>query len=397
MSQITPHGGKLISRIPEERERESLIDEAEKLPRISLNVREISDIEMIANGVFSPLEGFLTKKQYEEVVRNRHLPSGEVWTIPITLSIAREEAATLQRADRAALIDSAQGNILGSLDVEDVFTYDKGLEAEKIFRTADEQHPGVKNLYSQGDLLAGGKITLLSRPAHKEFSEFRLDPLKTREIFSSKGWRRIVGFQTRNPVHRAHEYIIKNSLEIADGLFLNPLVGETKEGDITAGVRMDCYTALLRDYFPKYRVVLGVYGAAMRYAGPMEAVLHAIARKNFGCTHFIVGRDHAGVGNYYGTYDAQRIFDEFGSGEIGITPLFFDNSFYCRRCDSMATMKTCPHEEKERFSLSGTKVRELLKEGKALPPEFTRPEVGEILMGWARTDGGNQEKQAQEY
>lgn len=388
MNQITPHGGKLISRIPEERERESLLDEAEKLPRISLNARGISDIEMIANGVFSPLEGFLTKRQYEEVVRGRHLPTGEVWTIPITLSITEGEAGSLQRAERAALIDPAHGHVLASMEIESVFEYDRELEAEKIFRTVDENHPGVKYLYSQGDLLAGGNIKLLSRQAHKEFPEFRLDPEKTREIFSSKGWRRIVGFQTRNPIHRAHEYIIKTSLETADGLFLNPLVGETKEGDTPARERMECYKALLDGYFPKDRVVLGVYGAAMRYAGPMEAILHALARKNFGCTHFIVGRDHAGVGSYYGTYDAQKIFEEFSSEEIGITPLFFDNSFYCKRCDSMATMKTCPHEQKERFSLSGTKVRELLKEGKDLPPEFTRPEVGDILRGWARLEGG---------
>lgn len=385
MSEIAPHGGKLVNRIATEAERPNLLEEAKTLKTIHIHPREISDLEMIATGVFSPLEGFLSKKDYDAVIANNHLSTGEVWTIPITLSITRDEAAGLKAADKAALVDE-EARPVAVIYIEDIYEYDKKKEAQAVYRTTDEAHPGVKYLYSQGEFLVGGKITLITRPAHKDFSEYRMDPVKTREIFKNKGWRRVVGFQTRNPIHRAHEYIIKSALEIVDGLFLNPLVGETKEGDIPAKTRMDCYNALTEKYFPKERVVMGVYGAAMRYAGPKEAILHAIVRKNFGCTHFIVGRDHAGVGNYYGTFDAQKIFDEFKHGELGITPLFFDNSFYCRHCGGMATQKTCPHPEAEHFSLSGTKVRELLNAGELPPQEFTRPEVADLLIEWFRSD-----------
>lgn len=345
---------------------------AQEMKLIQLNPREISDIEMLAKGAFSPLDGFMCRDDYESVVTNMRLADGRVWPIPITLSTNEKITGDVDLGGIAVL------------HVEDVYKYDKEKEAESVYRTKDHNHPGVAYLYKQGEYLAGGKIELVKQPEHAEFKEFWFTPEETKRVFKEKGWRRVVGFQTRNPIHRAHEFIIKCAMEIVDGLFLNPLVGETKKGDIPADVRMACYKKLIDRYFPKDRVFMGVYGAAMRYAGPREAVMHALVRKNFGCTHFIVGRDHAGVGNYYGTFDAQYIFDEFKPEELGITPLFFDHSFYCRHCGEMATVKTCPHPAAEHFNLSGTKVRELLGSGEIPPPEFTRPEVANILIDWFR-------------
>lgn len=342
--------------------------------RIELNPREESDIQMLAVGAFSPLTGFLNQEDYNSVVENMRLKDGRVWPIPITLS-------TNERFKIGEDIDLGG---IGILHLEEIYKYDREKEAEFVYRTKDPAHPGVAYLYRQGEFLLGGKVELTKQPEHTEFKEYWFTPEETKRIFKEKGWRRVVGFQTRNPIHRAHEFIIKCAMEIVDGLFLNPLVGETKKGDIPNDVRMACYQKLIERYFPKDRVFMGVYGAAMRYAGPREAVMHTLVRKNFGCTHFIVGRDHAGVGNYYGPFDAQYIFDEFKPEEIGITPLFFDNAFYCRHCGEMATVKSCPHPESEHFSLSGTKVRELLSSGEIPPPEFTRPEVANILMEWFR-------------
>jgi sulfate adenylyltransferase len=334
----------------------------------------------------------MTKADYESVVDTMHLSNGQVWTIPITLAASRAFAEGLTEGDEIALYepDGDQGHLLGTMEVRERYTYDKERGAREVYRTTEDKHPGVAYLYKQEDKLLGGPITLLNRPLYREFQEFRFDPIHTRRMFAGRGWQRIVGFQTRNPIHRAHEYIQKAALEIVDGLFLHPLIGETKRGDIPANVRMESYQAILRDYYPAERVLLGVFPAAMRYAGPREAIFHALCRKNYGCTHFIVGRDHAGVGKYYGTYDAQRIFDEFRPEEIGIMPLFFEHAFYCTKCQAVVTAKTCPHDRENWLFLSGTQVREMLARGQAPPPEFTRPEVAEILIKGYQSPGSSE-------
>ena len=378
--QIAPHGGQLINRLATPAQATAVRDRLFMLPRVSLTPRALADLDLIAVGAFSPLQGFLTRADYDSVVQRMRLANGLPWSIPITLSVSESEAAALEAGSEVALAD-ASGDVRGVLNVQEVFERDLEREAELVYRTADPAHPGVAAILKEGPILVGGPVTVLERNALGEpFHPYWFDPIGTRRAFAEREWQTIVGFQTRNPVHRAHEYLQKSALEIVDGLLLHPLVGETKDDDIPADVRMRCYRALLDAYYPADRVLLGVLPAAMRYAGPREAIFHAIVRKNFGCTHFIVGRDHAGVGNYYGTYDAHHIFRSFAPGELGIQPLFFEHAFFCRACNGMASTKTCPHDPESHVVLSGTKVRQLLGGGEYPPPEFSRPEVAAVLV-----------------
>lgn len=382
--EMTAHGGPLITRMVAEAERDRLRNKAQEMKKLPLTRRKLCDLEMLAVGAYSPIEGYMNRKDYERVVTEMRLSSGLPWSIPITFRVDRKTAESIREGQEIALTDERQ-TVLAILHLEEKFEYDKKIAAKAVYRTDSPEHPGVDILYKRGDVLLAGKVTVLQLPENREFLSYRLTPAETRQIFKDRGWKTVVGFQTRNPVHRAHEYIQKCALEIVDGLLLHPLIGETKSDDIPPDVRMRCYEALLEKYYPKDRVLLSVLPAPMRYAGPREAIHHAIVRKNYGCTHFIVGRDHAGVGSFYGSFDAHHIFNEFEPGELGITPLFFDHTFYCKACGSMASIKTCPHEKNQHVSLSGTKVREMLRAGILPPPEFSRPEVAKILIDAMKT------------
>ncbi|HKX26810.1 MAG TPA: sulfate adenylyltransferase [Blastocatellia bacterium] len=378
MSLVEPHGGELISREAEGAEREAWLRAAPKLPELTIGGRAAADLELIANGAFSPLDGFMGEADYLSVRDHAHLANGLAWTIPVTLSATEAERTKLKIGDDVAL-RAQDGRLLAVLHLAEIFKYDKEREAQQVYRTTEDKHPGVQVVYAQGEYLLGGRISLIESP-NQEFAQYRLSPREVRRTFADRGWQRVVAFQTRNPVHRAHEYIQKCALETVDGLLLHPIVGETKSDDIPAPVRLRAYEAIIENYYPLSRTQLAVLPAAMRYAGPREAIFHAVIRQNYGCSHFIVGRDHAGVGNYYGTYDAQRIFGDLAPGALKITPMFFDNTFFCRRCDGMASLKTCPHDASHHVSLSGTKVREMLSRGEIPPVEFTRPEVAQVLI-----------------
>jgi sulfate adenylyltransferase len=375
---VPPHGGTLVQRLVDGEERLAALRLAGRLPSLTLDARGVADLGLLATGAYSPLTGFLGRDDYLRVLHEMRLATGLPWSLPITL----------RTADGAALGDTValrgpDGRILGLLDVREVFKHSKDEEAQLVYGTTDAKHPGVAQLYAQGDTLVGGDIRLLTRPS-PPFPELALDPADTRRTFAERGWRTVVGFQTRNPVHRAHEYIQKAALETVDGLLLHPLLGPTKDDDVPAAVRVSSYRVLLERYYPQDRVLLAGFPAAMRYAGPREAVFHALVRKNYGCTHFIVGRDHAGVGNYYGSFDAQKIFERFAPGELGIQPVCFEHTFFCRTCGGMASPKTCPHDGESHVTLSGTKVREMLRSGELPPPEFSRPEVVQVLADGLR-------------
>ena len=377
--QIPPHGGHLVNRIVNGDEKERFLQEAKERPSLKLTFRKQCDLEMLAVGAYSPLEGYLSQKDYLTVVNEMRLSNGLPWALPITFRVTKDEAEKLKEGENITLTDQ-EDHPLAILHLEEKYSSDKSKTAKAVYGTNDTNHPGVSTLYDRGQVILGGKVSVLELPRERDFLSHRLTPCQTRELFHQRGWQTIVGFQTRNPVHRAHEYIQKCALEIVDGLLLHPLMGETKKDDIPANVRMKCYEVLMEHYYPKDRVILSILPAPMRYAGPREAIQHAIIRKNYGCTHFIVGRDHAGVGNYYGTFDAHHIFKVFTSEEMGITPLFFDHTFYCKSCAGMASVKTCPHGKDNHVSLSGTKVREMLSAGKLPPSEFSRPEVAKILI-----------------
>jgi sulfate adenylyltransferase len=381
---IAPHGGTLVDLLVSERDRATAVEEAANLPKLVVNERELSDLEMLAVGALSPLRGFVDERTYRLVLETMHLPDGLAWTIPVTLSAAEDDIKRIGRSDAVALTPSKGGDPVAILELVETFKRDKALEAQAVFGTEDADHPGVQALHAAGDYCLAGDLRVIELPPHDDFGEYRLTPAQTRAEFAARGWSTVVGFQTRNPIHRAHEYIQKCALEIVDGLLVHPLVGATKGDDVPADVRMRCYEALFAGYYPKDRAMVSVFPAAMRYAGPKEAIWHAIARKNYGCTHFIVGRDHAGVGTYYGTYDAQKIFDDFEPGELGITPLRFEHSFYCLRCEGMGSPKTCPHDDEDRVILSGTRVRAMLRKGERPPQEFSRSEVADILIAAMR-------------
>lgn len=388
---VAPHGGKLVSRLTDPTRAADLTTTAKSLPQITLSFKQACDLEMIAIGAFSPLEGFVGRAAFESICKDMRLPDGTVWPIPITLAVDDDTKSKLSEGGQAAL-RHPDGTLLAVIDIEEIYPHDKTLEMPNVFRTDDSAHPGVQAVMDEGDWLVAGPLHVITVTPEVEpgeqFSDYRLTPSATRAAFTERGWHTVVAFQTRNPIHRAHEYLTKCALEICDGLLIHPLVGETKPGDIPAEVRMDCYRTIIKNYYVPERTMLSVMPAAMRYAGPREAVLHALVRQNYGCSHFIVGRDHAGVGDYYGTYDAQLIFDDFAEGELHVTPLCFEHAAFSKRAGSMVSSKTFPKIKGDQIFLSGTKVREMLTRGERPPAEFTRPEVADVLIKWATSEVG---------
>ena len=383
---ISPHGGTLIPLLLQGAELKKERDKAKKLPQITITSREASDLIMLGMGAFSPLTGFMNRENYESVLAEMHLKDGTFWPVPITLAVSKEHAETLREGQEVALVDEASGEIMGILSVEERFGYNKDFEAQKVFQTESMEHPGVNKLFGQGEILLGGPVKVLSEGEYPtRFHRYYARPAEVRRIFEERGWSQVAAFQVRNPIHRSHEYCTKIALEISDGLFIHPLVGALKQDDIPADVRIRCYEVLLDNYYPKNRVVMRVYPMEMRYAGPREALLHAIIRQNFGCSHLIVGRDHAGVGNYYGPFDAQKIFETLKPDDLQIKPLNIDWTFYCCKCEGMASMKTCPHSAEDRCLISGTELRRMLSSGQMPPPEFSRPEVLEILLDYYKS------------
>lgn len=376
---LEAHGGILVNQIVYGEERADLLSRIKEMPRVATDLHNLTEIENIATGLYSPLTGFLNQEDYDQVIEDMRLADGTVWPLPVVLRVSQAQADRLEVGSEIALTDLGD-RVFAIMVLESKYSYNKEREASKVYQTTDLEHPGVANLFNCGEVILGGEIKLIKRQQYQLFNQYRFDPFQVREEFKRRGWETVVGFQTRNPIHRAHEYLQKCALEIVDGLFLSPLVGQTKSTDIPAEYRIESYEVVINKIYPPGRVFMAVFPVTMRYAGPREAIFHAICRKNYGCTHFIVGRDHAGIGDYYGTYQAQEVFDLFRPDEIGIVALKFEYSFYCRKCQSMATAKTCPHDSKYHLGLSGTKVRSLLQDGKRPPHEMTRPEVADVLI-----------------
>jgi len=377
---VLPHGGELIPRLVKSEELAEAKKRAAELPKVRMTSRETSDLIMIGIGAFSPVDGFMARKDWEEVCKALKTARGIFWPIPITLSVSTDVASGLREGSEVALIDGESGELMGSMKVEEKYAIDKRYACKEIYRTDDPNHPGVAKVMEQGELNIGGPVKVFSELDYPDrFPHLYARPDETRALFEERGWQTIAALQLRNPMHRSHEYIAKIALEISDGLFVHQLVGKLKKGDIPAQVRVRCVQAVIDNYFPRERVVTAVYPMAMRYAGPREALLHAVFRQNYGASHMIIGRDHAGVGDYYGPFDAQRIFHEIPANSLAIKVLPIDWTFYCYRCKAMASFKTCPHGEKDHLLLSGTLLRKMLTEGEPVPKEFSRPEVLAIL------------------
>lgn len=374
---VTPHGGSLVNRLVSEEQAAAIQGKAKDLPRIVLDARETADLELLATGAASPLTGFLGAEDYDSVVTSLKLADGTVWPLPLTLAVIDDQRPALEKSGAAALHDAA-GRLWGTLKIRSIFRRDPRAESLAIYGTDSPDHPGVSYLLSRPTLLAGGEVEVLPLP-ELPFAQHRLTPLELRKRIAALGWKTVAGFQTRNPIHRAHEHLTKIALEVTDGLVIHPLVGETKNDDVPASVRFRIYETLVDRYYPKGRTLLAAFPAAMRYAGPREALFHALVRKNYGITHLIVGRDHAGVGNFYPPLAAQEIFERFSFEELGVAPLKLDPTFYCKKCRTLASPKSCPHDASARLELSGTRVRQILGAGGRLPAEFTRPETAEIL------------------
>jgi len=386
---VPPHGGVLLPLLVKGEEKEQALAEARALPRIMVNSRELSDLIMLAMGAFSPLRGFMGREDYNSVVHEMRLESGLLWPIPITLSVSQNKAATIKEGQKVALVNPENDETVATMLVEEKYPYDKRVEAVEVFGTDDPEHPGIRGIYGQGEVYLGGQVRVFSEGGYPDnFPEFAR-PAETRAIFAEKGWSTIAAFQTRNPMHRSHEYLTKIALEVCDGLLIHPIVGRLKEGDIPAEIRMECYRVLVDNYYPRERVVLKVYPMEMRYAGPREAILHAIIRQNFGCSHLIVGRDHAGVGSYYKPFDAQMIFDRLKPGDLYIQPLKLDSTFWCRRCGAMASARTCPHPDEDHLIISGTLLRQMMARGERPPEEFSRREISDILINYYQGKTGS--------
>ncbi|MCU0645694.1 MAG: sulfate adenylyltransferase [bacterium] len=386
---VKPHGGELKPLLLENAMRTNELKKAKTLPKIRMSSRETSDLIMLGIGAFSPLDGFMRQEDYTKVVETMHTANGMLWPIPITLAVTKEQADAIKLDSDVALIDDETDELMATMKVEEKFNYDRKHEAKNVFRTDDEKHPGVAKIYAQSEIYLAGPVKVLSESEYPtRFGAYYARPAETRAIFAQMGWEKVAAFQTRNPIHRSHEYVTKIALEVSDGILIHPLVGKLKDDDIPADVRMKCYEVLLENYYPKDRVICKVYPMEMRYGGPREAVLHAIFRQNYGCSHLIVGRDHAGVGNYYGPFDAQKIFEELDENDLELKPLNIDWTFWCYKCEGMASMKTCPHGKEDRLLISGTKLRDMLASGQQPAKEFSRPEVIEILMDYYKSVNG---------
>jgi sulfate adenylyltransferase len=372
----SPHGGKLVDLVAKEDEKEALLKEAKELNSLRINDESVIDLVNIAHGVYSPLEGFMVSEDFDNVVEDMRLSNDTPWTIPIVLDVSKDEILNIKEGDDVVLLQDNKLP-LALMHVEEIYKYNKKKFAFRVFKTTDSNHPSVYKILNMKELLIGGKIKLIQNPSLK-FEKYTLFPKETRVLFNEKGWRTIVAFQTRNAPHIGHEYLQKTALSFTDGVFINPVIGKKKAGDFRDDVIISSYEILLKNYFPKDSAVMSVLHYNMRYAGPREAILHAIIRKNFGCTHIIIGRDHAGVGNYYKPYEAQEIFKEFPN--LGITPLFFREFYFCKKCNGIVNSKICPHSEAEHVKFSGTQLRKIFLEGKRPPAEFMRPEVADIIL-----------------